>query len=208
MERQESTILITRKIRSMWIALSLCSLLSVICLFLTLIRVSPYVVEEATYIGTMVSLMGVLFTLVVSYQIYNIIDLNRRFRQVDTALTSMETLHSQLNNRIANIDDLLLLVSGQGCVTRALTAINNDRDDDAIVLLLKGICNFLDVHNMAEAIIDLQASVENLRKVLNKIKTINKSHRKQIDELCAKVMNHSNYSFISRQFEELLVLMK
>ena len=204
---QKSDIHNAKKIQSLWIAVSFCGLLAVISIGLTLIHVSPYVVKEANYISIMVSLMGVLFTIVVSYQIYNIIDLNRRFKQVDNAMNSMEKLHSQMKNKIVKIDDFLHIISGQGCVTRALTAVNNNKNDDAIILFLKGICDFLNVNNLNESISDLNKAIANLEKVLKMAQTINENNKKQVVELSDLVRSHVNYPIISQQFDNLLAIL-
>ena len=50
---------------------------SIVAIGLSLLRVAPFEMTESTYVGIIVTLMGIIVTVLVGYQIYNAIELKR-----------------------------------------------------------------------------------------------------------------------------------
>lgn len=175
----------------------------VLIIFLIIVNIKPYDMSEATFIGTMISSMGVLFTVIASYQIYNIIELNHRFKQVDETEQKMNSMLIQFEQRVGNMDEVMHKVYAYGLTTRALSAMTNNNNKDAALLMMEGILEYLDVHNLRDVIDELNMAINNLHTIFLNLQQVNNKWKNEANIAITKIREHSNYRFISNQFKQI-----
>lgn len=88
--------------------ISICALaLSIISLGFSLIKITPYEVTSETYIGIMVSALGMIVTLLIGYQVLNVFDVNRNIESLKSKITEQSNLYNDSINKLRLYENLL-----------------------------------------------------------------------------------------------------
>lgn len=104
---------------------------------ISLIRVVPFEITEATYVGIIVTLLGIIATILVGYQIYNAIELKRDIERQRTEFK--EEIERQNRKLVFDIEEQKLKVTDMinrlSLQEKALTNLNNESNENIYIAL-------------------------------------------------------------------------
>lgn len=141
-------------------------ILSILCsltaIFFSIYRIVPFTISEATYIGILVSLMGIIFTIFVGYQIYNIIDIKKELKDLDNHKKEFE-------NSINKLTNYQIINEAYNLNNRGMLAISMNSYDSAIYLLLQALKIFLSSQLLVKHWTDIENLKANLEYCYSKV---------------------------------------
>lgn len=87
---------------------NVCALaISIISLGFSFIKITPYEVTSETYVGIMVTALGVIATLLIGYQVLNVFDVNRNIESLNTKISEQSNLYNDAINKLHLYENLL-----------------------------------------------------------------------------------------------------
>lgn len=179
-----------------WIAFSV--LCSIVAVCFSLFRVAPFTVSESGYIGIIVSLMGIIFTVFIGYQIYNILDIKKEMKDFASQKEVLEQAISELSEAQA-------VTEAYNFSNRGMLAISMANYDSALCLLLKA----LDVLLFSPLLGNHWVDVENLRTNIKFCHSKANYSKIKNDEEFYKTLSHLMASpKYSDELKQLLVDLK
>lgn len=75
-------------------------LLSIIALSISLIHVKPLDAQEGTYVGIMVTLLGISTTFLLGYQIFNAIEMTKKMKELEARYSESIIKNNELEKRV------------------------------------------------------------------------------------------------------------
>lgn len=208
--------------------LSLISIfISITTVILFFVKVSPEsVVDSNTYISCLVTILAILFTVLVGYQIFNAMDIKRELKRIDLLKEEIQLTNQKHAEEIQKAqEDLKKLTIENKESTYILKARilidKNDKEIDALIVFLEAIFYSLSSDHRKEGYKDLleelekfllcvfPVSFQNLeinhspkgiytfKDKVNYFKTV-------LKERDLKIREHPNYLFIKDRYEELM----
>ena len=180
------------KLTLIYILLAFSIILSIVAIGLTLLRIEPYRVSEETYIGILVSLLGIIFAIFITYQIYNVVDIKNDIKSFSETKKDLENsisvLKEELNSQIAS-----------SYFNRAVTAISLNKYSDAINFLLKSLYSYLNL----DSFYLYGESIDNIRN--NILYCVENDFTKEDFEKEIKQIKESpKYNILSNDLKNLL----
>lgn len=140
----------------------LVGLISIVALFFSLLKITPYEVTSETYIGIIVSALSIATTLIIGYQIYNIIEIkkelklfNKKAQQQNSQYRNIVKKNAELESKLRIQDSLL-----QG----GLDAINANFEQN------KGNTKASFYFNHRSLIFYLQSDLNNFQTIFNSMR--------------------------------------
>ena len=70
--------------------------ISILALIFSLLKLTPFSVTSEDYISTIVSALSIAATLVIGYQIYNVVEIKRELKQFDKKIEQQKTLYKSI----------------------------------------------------------------------------------------------------------------
>lgn len=174
-------------------------IISIISIIISLINISPFTINEATYIGILITLMGIAFTGLVGYQIFNTIDIKRELEKTNI-------LKEKLDRLLPEFTMLSVVVKAYNYYNRGMVAISNNKNEEALSLLLKSLNVFLssgsyDKINYKEDIVIL---LHNINYCAIKINKDEIQSNEKIINLIKSIQKTSLYPLFSGNIKELI----
>lgn len=163
---------------------------------ITLLDVEPYAIQESSYVGILVTIMGIIFALLVAYQIFNTIDIKEKIRKV-------EVLEMDLNKLKKEMEDSIHRTNATTTSNRAIIALRNGAINSSILLFLKTIEELLQVKELNNAV-ELKKEIKNLQTASNKCESIADGQIKEINDTINNIISTSNYFIISDMFQQVI----
>lgn len=210
--------------------LSIISLVvSIIAICIAIFRIEPFVVSEETYIGLIATLIGVSVTMLIGYQIYNVVEYKQELKKQVTEINELKKKTDELfetivkkdyevqegfdviqaficyldNGRINSIGAFISLHSA------LLSALNANRKDySTIFMLMRRFIKDIDSTNFAIGMLhkdgqyysnDQNSEYYNLKMS----DVVNKVTQKLTEDREA-IMNHDNYPMICMEYERVM----
>lgn len=122
--------------------INICALaLSIISLGFSFIKITPYEVTSETYVGIMVSALGVIVTLLIGYQILNVFDVNRNIESLNLKIAENSKQYNYAINKLRLYENLL---HSSLNIINASKAINNGNNLEAFYYYHKTLIFLLD----------------------------------------------------------------
>ena len=75
-----------------WVINWILAVLSIMAILLAILKVTPFEVSEGTYIGIMISLLGLSVAILIGYQVYNAIELKSELKEQKTQNKELRSL--------------------------------------------------------------------------------------------------------------------
>lgn len=197
--------LIKCTIRKILIILFVCCFFTILSIVLTFSKISPFIKDNDgyTFIGIIITLMSIIFTLLVGYQIYNTFELNQRFKDVAIIRDIMKEETEELKKKQKRIDDTINKTIAYNFSTRALLAITDNKISDGIILMLQSILCSLNITDVKEVISDINLSISNILFETTAKDKLSPDNLKTITKLIEEIRQHTNYCFIKSEFEKI-----
>ncbi len=142
--------------------------------------------------------MGIIFTILVGYQIFNKIEIKEQIHDIKKKEKEIAEAQQQL-------EDFAFVTKASATSARALVALTNKEFDSSISLSLKAIKEFLQVKELNAAMKDINIEMANLKLSLNSCKSIADERIEIINDTINCIFSTANYSFISNQFQSILI---
>lgn len=180
------------------ISFSILFIAVIVLYIITLLDVEPYAIQESSYIGVLVTIMGIIFTILVGYQIFNKIEIKEQIHDIKKKEKEIAEAQQQL-------EDFAFVTKASATSARALVALTNKEFDSSISLSLKAIKEFLQVKELNAAMKDINIEMANLKLSLNSCKSIADERIEIINDTINCIFSTANYSFISNQFQSILI---
>lgn len=181
-----------------WIIISIiCSIVS-ICF--SLFRIAPFSISEATYIGIITTLMGVIFTIFVGYQVYNIIDIKKEIKDFSLQKNKLDEL-------VVRLEGYQKVNESNNYRTRGMLALINCNYDISISLLLKSLETLLLGPHLILA--DHWSDIDILKiNISNCFSNIGKIKDDDSYKSIVNIINSSRFSSLTVDLKDLLTKMK
>ncbi len=188
---------IEKKIRLQLWLVGISLFLSVLSVVFSIVHIEPFTVSEATYIGVIVTTMGIIFALFVGYQIYNAIEVKKELQEFVTQKRTLEIT-------IAELADSQQIAEAYNFSNRALFAISINQYDEAIVLFLKSLKKFLISNNLILYMSDIEGITGNIDHCIYKIKKNGTPYGEREINLLAEIRNIPNYAHLNENIKTKL----
>ncbi len=153
------------------------------------------VVNLNTFVGVTVSLLAIIVTLAIAWQIYNAVDMKNKVEE-------LKQLEGQLEEQKKSFDQFKLETT-RDLYGVVWAIIPNDKNDPFAFLCLLSALEAeiqLEEPNQHDDILD---SMESLIETINESIEIETKELDEIKEQDKKLRSHSNYKFIKRRYEPL-----
>ncbi|WP_041504743.1 MULTISPECIES: hypothetical protein [Sanguibacteroides] len=191
-----------KKLRLIYCGLFLSILCSIIAVVFSLYRVAPFTMSEATYIGILVSLMGIIFTIFVGYQIYNVIDIKRELKHLDIQKARLEDTVKKLSN-------YQIVSEAYNLNNRGMLAISMNSYETAIHLLLQALEVFLSSRLDDRHWNDIENIKTNIKYCYSKMGNFRGTNcKEELYQISTNIMNSENYRVLNKEFRDLIVDIK
>jgi len=165
---------------------------------------SNSVVNASTFIGAMTAIIGISVTLVIGYQIYNVIDLKQKINYINKLKNSLEQQKDQLENlKIEQLEGFEIIQS---------KLYSNES-------LVSELNAFLHLHSAIKYSLSVDHKIDGYNGILNDLKkymlniTLSSfmKENKSVDRFkeCykhndIKIREHQNYLYIKDKYEDLM----
>lgn len=83
--------------------------ISILALFFSLLKITPFEVTSEAYIGIIVSALSIAATLVIGYQIYNVIEIKRTLKQFDEKIQQQDSQYKSIIEKNTGLESKLLI---------------------------------------------------------------------------------------------------
>lgn len=182
-----------------WIILFVSLIFSVIAIILSWLNIKKVDVSELNYIGIIVTLLGVIFTIFVGYQIYNVINIRDELKEFSEHKETLEKSVEELKN-YQIINEFYVFY------TRGLFALSIEKYDDSIILFFKALKSILSTALLSEHLEDLDNLKHNIQYCLKKTAVpLNDNIKVQITPVITEIQNRPQ---IPNDVRELLRSLK
>jgi hypothetical protein len=187
-------MIIENKIKlSLWIA-GISLFLSILAVAFSIIRIEPFAITEATYIGIIVSSMGIIFAIFVGYQIYNVIEVKTELQKL-----------TRLENSINQLSDSQKIVEAYNFNSRGCFAITIEQYENAILFFLDSLKIFLLSDSLLVHLSSIEGIVGNIEHCLFKIKKTDAVlMNDDIRSIIMEIKNIPNYSHLNKNIKDAL----
>lgn len=164
-------------------------LIAVIILYcIVLFDVEPLNIKESSYVGVLVTIMGILVTIIVGYQIYNSIDIKEHIKKVEEYKRFQDKMSDSLHRSNATV-----------LSNRAILAKRDKAYDDSVALFLAAIKELFMVKDLNCAIGEIDKELENLIRVFNEdIKIENDDKINNINNLINEIKSSKYFNSFSK----------
>ena len=81
--------------------------ISILALIFSLLKLTPFSVTSEDYISTIVSALSIAATLVIGYQIYNVVEIKRELKQFDKKIEQQKTLYKSIIEKNLELESKL-----------------------------------------------------------------------------------------------------
>lgn len=175
--------------KSVKIILSVILILSIVLLYiLVLLDVEPFDIKESSYVGVLVTIMGILVTIIVGYQIYTSIDIKEQIKKVEEYKRFQDEMSDSLHRSNATV-----------LSNRAILAKRDKAYDDSVALFLAAIKELFMVKDLNCAIGEIDKELENLIRVFNEdIKIENDDKINNINNLINEIKSSKYFNSFSK----------
>lgn len=171
----------------------------------SLLRIIPVEITNDTYLGVIATLIGISVTLIIGYQIYNSIEINRKLetiKEVEEKVRQQQALTEQTSHRA---EGNLMFCQGQNILFQAPRI---DKDTDRNKLYSKAFISFhTSVYEfLISDLRKIDSVFENLNSCVNDMTntSIQDSEYKSLEHFSQQIRQLSNYGIISSKYEEIL----
>lgn len=182
-----------------WIIVSLFCSITAICL--SLFRIEPFIVSESTYVGTIVTLMGIIFTIFVGYQIYNIIDIKKE-------LENFSSQKEQLKESVIKLSEYQTINEAYNFNNRGMLAVSMSKYYSAICLLLKSLESLLSSPLLGNHWADVDNLKNNIQYCFSKREQFEISENDELYKSIINIMNYPKYDNLPDDLKQLLIDIK
>lgn len=160
--------------------LSLSLIFSIIAIVLAYFNIRKFDTNELNYVGLIVTLLGIIFTLFVGYQIYNIINIKNELNNFSEQKESIEKSVEDLKN-FQLINEFYVFY------TRGLFALNINKYDDSIILFFKALKFILSTNLLNEHLEDLENLEHNIKICINRNSSFDKKITNEILRIVTEI---------------------
>ena len=186
-----------KKIRLLFWMTGISLFLSILAVIFSIVHIDPFTITEATYIGVIVSSMGIIFAIFVGYQIYNAIEVTKELQGIIKQKKGLETSIEQLSNSQK-------IAEAYNFSNRGWFAISIEQYENAILLFLKSLKIFLLSDNLIVYMSDIEGIIGNIGHCIFKIKKSGTMKNEHIVNLFVEIKNIPNYVYLSENFKSKL----
>lgn len=160
--------------------LSLSLIFSIIAIVLAYYNIRKFDTNELNYVGLIVTLLGIIFTLFVGYQIYNIINIKNELNNFSEQKESIEKSVEDLKN-FQLINEFYVFY------TRGLFALNINKYNDSIILFFKALKFILSTNLLNEHLEDLENLEHNIKICINRNSSFDKKITNEILRIVTEI---------------------
>ncbi|WP_308764125.1 hypothetical protein [uncultured Bacteroides sp.] len=182
-----------------WLIVSLLCSMTAICL--SLFRIQPFSVSESAYIGIIVTLMGIIFTIFVGYQIYNIIDIKKE-------LENFSLQKEQLKESVTKLSEYQTINEAYNFNNRGMLAVSMSKYYSAICLLLKSLESLLSSSLLGNHWADVDNLKNNIQYCFLKRQEFETPENDELYKLIINIMNYPKYNNLPDDLKQLLTEIK
>ena len=173
--------------------------ISTIALGVSLFHIEPFSISESTYIGIIVSSMGIVFTALVGYQIFNSIEIKKDLQDLANKKSSMEEV-------IKNLSEAQRIADAYNFSNRGWFAISIEKYEDAILLLLESLRILLSSKNITPHLSNIDNIINNIFYCYSKSDKERVSKDSSIITILESTKNLENYVYLNKEQKDKLVL--
>lgn len=155
-------------------------------------------VEMGSYIGTIVTTLAIIVTIVLGWQIYNVIDYKEKVAEIHNLKKDYESLK-------LGLADAQLDVEFVACQTSAQTFINQKFYGLTTIAFMKALLTRLQKTDIKIAIDDINWIFDELEKYTKPpfLRDSQMELKKYIEQWNNEIRSHKNYAFIKVRYETI-----
>lgn len=144
------------------IVISISFIFSIVAVILSYYNIRKIDTNELNYVGLIVTLLGIIFTIFVGYQIYNVVNMRNELKDFSEQKEALEESVNKLKN-FQIVNEFYIFY------TRGVFALTIEKYDDSLVLFFKALKSILSSNQLNEHLEDLENLEYNIQFCLKKI---------------------------------------
>lgn len=196
--------------KSFYLPISLVALtISIITLVLFFIKVGPNsVIDLGTFVGVSVAFIGICVTLLIGYQIYNVIEIKSKLSDIQILKTEIEKIKIKTTSQQNELYEAIHILQSRD------PQLKNTYNPNVFLYFLDALPYSLSLPEKKEGYSELLNELEDnmMHIVLPSFGSGSKdvfekgvqNLRKLYEETDKKIRNHPNYWMIKNKYEELM----
>ena len=192
-------MIIEKKIRLLFWIVGISLFFSILAIIFSIVHIKPFTIEEATYIGIIVSFMGIIFTIFVGYQIYNVIEVKKDLKDLTQQREKLEKSISQLS-------DFQKIMEAYNFSNKGCFGISMKQYENAVLFFLNSLKTFLLSDNWMLHLSDIDGIIGNIEHCIYHIqKSESITINEDIESILAGIKNTRNYSHLNKNLKDRLL---
>ncbi|MCQ2607356.1 MAG: hypothetical protein MJ197_01535 [Bacteroidales bacterium] len=156
-----------------------------------------FMIDSSSYISVVVTLLAIIVTIVLGWQIYNVIDYKEKVAEIGNLKKDYDLLKQ-------NIEDAKLDVEFVACQTTALNFNNQQSYGFATITYMEALLTRLNKKNVIDVCEDFNWIFDELNKV-SRCPFYKGDHsvmKKYIEKWNNEICSHKNYAFVKTRYEK------
>ena len=187
---------IKRKFRLIYIWLTIMAITNVVIFIFMMLDVEPFDMKESSYVGVLVTIMGIIFAVGFGYQVFNSVEFRDQLKTVMKSNEELSRIREEMNNSYHR-------AFAYSICTRAIIAMQDDYVSSA-KLFLMSIREFISDSNPLSIKDDIKIAISNLDKVLSAMNDKQKSDNCNIlNQLAGDIIQHEHYKVVREEFQPI-----
>ncbi|MBR4689766.1 MAG: hypothetical protein IKO90_04810 [Bacteroidales bacterium] len=153
-------------------------------------------IDTSSYISIIVTLLGIIVTVVLGWQIYNVIDFKEKVKEIGTLKNDYEKLKSNIEESNLDIDIVANQSIAQEYVSKKFYGL-------AVISYMKALYSLMSKNDINMAMVKIDVIFEYL-KLYSRVHFLRDSQfnvRESIEKLDSEIRFHKNYVFIKDRYE-------
>jgi len=166
-------------------------IISVIALVISLLHIEPFSITESTYIGIIVSSMGIVFTALVGYQIFNSIEIKKDLQELASKKNDME-------ETIEKLSEAQRIAEAYNFSNRGWFATSISKYEEASVLFLESLKILLSSKNITPHLLTIDNLITNIVYCYDKKYKDGALIDSEIITMLESIKNLENYAHLTK----------
>lgn len=163
------------------------------------------VTDVESYISVIVTSLGIIVTIVLGWQIYNVIDYKEKVKEIGTIKQDFTRLRTDIEDANKDLEVLSYEINAQEFSSKKCYGL-------AVLAYMKGLLALLDKSDLNKSMFDIEVVLGNIEKYSRATFTWDHVYFKEdlkeyIEKWDNEIRSHKNYPFIKAKYEGIYKIM-
>ena len=160
-------------------------------------------IDTSSYISIIVTLLGIIVTVVLGWQIYNVIDFKEKVKEIGTLKNDYEKLKSNIEESNLNIEESNLNIDIVANQSIAQEYVSKKFYGLAVISYMKALYSLMSKKDINMAMVKIDVIFEYLKHYSSAhfLRDSQFNVRESIEKLDSEIRSHKNYVFIKDRYE-------